>query len=155
MHGANATGKPFIGGDAGNLLYRTLYDFDFPSAPVSRGPGDGLSLLESCLTNLRKCRPPDNKFIVSELNGCSRFLVHELAAPSVMVALGGIAHKAVVRALGRHQKDHVFGYGAQHALSDAQTLIDSYHCGRYNLNTGRLSAAMFAQVFAAVRAHLA
>lgn len=155
MHGANATGRPFSGGNAGDLIYRTLYDFGFASAPCSDGPGDGLRLLDCRITNAVKCLPPDNKPVAAEIDACRRFLLPELVSPAVLVALGGVAHRALIRALGLRQKDHVFAHGAQHCLRVGQTLIDSYHCSRYNLNTGRLSPDMFADVFAAARERLA
>lgn len=155
MHGANATGRPFSGGGAGDLIYRTLYDFGFASAPLSKGPGDDLELFDCRITNAVKCLPPDNKPIAAELNACGRFLRHELETPAVLVALGAIAHKTVIRTLRLRQKDHGFAHAAQHALGGDQILIDSYHCSRYNLNTGRLSPEMFARVFAAARDCLA
>jgi uracil-DNA glycosylase family 4 len=155
LHGANATGRPFSGGGAGDLIYRTLYDFAFASVPLSKGPGDDLELFDCRITNTVKCLPPNNKPVAAELNACSRFLRYELETPTVLVALGAIAHKAVIRTLRLRQKDYGFAHAAQHALESGQTLIDSYHCSRYNLNTGRLSPRMFAQVFAAARDHLA
>lgn len=155
MHGANATGRPFTGDHAGGLLYRTLYDYGFASAPTSEQAGDGLELIDCRITNVVKCLPPENKPVAAEVNACNRFLADELEAPMVLLALGGVAHKAVVRAFGLRQKDHVFAHGAEHALNAGQTLIDSYHCSRYNTNTGRLTAPMFADVFAAARQRLA
>ena len=155
MHGANATGRPFTGDHAGGLLYRTLHDFGFASSPVSESAEDGLRLIDCRITNVVKCLPPQNKPVAAEVNACNRFLATELETPAVLVALGGVAHKAVVRAFGLRQKAHVFGHGAAHALNARQTLIDSYHCSRYNTNTRRLTAAMFADVFSAARDRLA
>ena len=155
MHGANATGRPFTGDHAGGLLYRTLHDFGFASSPVSESAEDGLRLIDCWITNVVKCLPPQNKPVAAEVNACNRFLATELETPTVLVALGGVAHKAVVRAFGLRQKAHVFGHGAAHALNARQTLIDSYHCSRYNTNTRRLTAAMFADVFSAARDRLA
>ncbi|WP_247739754.1 uracil-DNA glycosylase [Endozoicomonas sp. G2_2] len=155
MHGANATGRPFTGDHAGGLLYRTLHDFGFASSPVSESAEDGLRLIDCRITNVVKCLPPQNKPVAAEVNACNRFLATELETPTVLVALGGVAHKAVVRAFGLRQKAHVFGHGAAHALNARQTLIDSYHCSRYNTNTRRLTAAMFADVFSAARDRLA
>ena len=155
MHGANATGRPFTGDHAGGLLYRTLHDFGFASSPVSESAEDGLRLIDCRITNVVKCLPPQNKPVAAEVNACNRFLATELETPAVLVALGGVAHKAVVRAFGLRQKAYVFGHGAAHALNARQTLIDSYHCSRYNTNTRRLTAAMFADVFSAARDRLA
>lgn len=155
MHGANATGRPFTGDHAGGLLYQTLHDFGFASSPVSESAEDGLRLIDCRITNVVKCLPPQNKPVAAEVNACNRFLATELETPAVLVALGGVAHKAVVRAFGLRQKAHVFGHGAAHALNARQTLIDSYHCSRYNTNTRRLTAAMFADVFSAARDRLA
>ena len=155
MHGANATGRPFTGDHAGVLLYRTLYDFGFASSPVSEQAGDGLELIDCRITNVVKCLPPDNKPVAAEVNACNRFVMDELDTPDVLLSLGGVAHKAVIRAYGLRQKDHVFGHGAEHALNQRQLLIDSYHCSRYNTNTGRLTSRMFANVFAAARRRLA
>ena len=155
MHGANATGRPFTGDHAGGLLYQTLHDFGFASSPVSESAEDGLRLIDCRITNVVKCLPPQNKPVAAEVNACNRFLATELETPAVLVALGGVAHKAVVRAFGLRQKAYVFGHGAAHALNARQTLIDSYHCSRYNTNTRRLTAAMFADVFSAARNRLA
>ena len=155
MHGANATGRPFTGDHAGGLLYQTLHDFGFASSPVSESAEDGLRLIDCRITNVVKCLTPQNKPVAAEVNACNRFLATELETPAVLVALGGVAHKAVVRAFGLRQKAHVFGHGAAHALNARQTLIDSYHCSRYNTNTRRLTAAMFADVFSAARDRLA
>ena len=155
MHGANATVRPFTGDHAGGLLYQTLHDFGFASSPVSESAEDGLRLIDCRITNVVKCLPPQNKPVAAEVNACNRFLATELETPAVLVALGGVAHKAVVRAFGLRQKAHVFGHGAAHALNARQTLIDSYHCSRYNTNTRRLTAAMFADVFSAARDRLA
>ena len=155
MHGANATGRPFTGDHAGGLLYQTLHDFGFASSPVSESAEDGLRLIDCRITNVVKCLPPQNKPVAAEVNACNRFLATELETPAVLVALGGVAHKAVVRAFGLRQEAHVFAHGAAHALNARQTLIDSYHCSRYNTNTRRLTATMFADVFSAARNRLA
>lgn len=155
LHGANATGRAFTGGDAGDLLFRTLHDLGFASAPQSRSAHDGLALFDCRITNVVKCLPPDNRPVAAEVRACGVFLADELRTPDVLVALGGVAHKAVIRAYGLRQVDHAFGHGRVHRVNAGQTLIDSYHCSRYNLNTRRLTPAMFAQVFAAARARLA
>jgi uracil-DNA glycosylase family 4 len=154
MHGANATGRPFTGDFAGILLYRTLYATGFASAPASRHADDGLQLFGCRITNAVKCLPPQNKPVGAEINACNEYLADEIAslAPgAVILALGGIAHRAVVRAHGLRQKDFVFGHGREHVLPGAKTMLDSYHCSRYNTQTRRLTDEMFAAVFARAR----
>lgn len=153
MHGANRTGRPFTGDYAGILLYQTLHKFDFASHPESSSADDLLSLSNCRITNAVKCLPPDNKPVGAEINTCNRFLAKELAEmpdASLVLALGGIAHRAVIKALGRRQIEHKFSHGALHDLGRV-TLIDSYHCSRYNTNTGRLTVEMFETIFAAAR----
>jgi len=153
LHGANATGRPFTGDHAGILLYRTLHKFGFSSAPESM-PGDDLSLQDCAVTNAVKCLPPENKPVAAEVNNCRMFLVNELeTVPSkgVILALGKVAHDSVVRSLGFSAGKFRFGHAAEHALPDGRTLISSYHCSRYNTQTGRLTTEMFDQVFARVR----
>jgi uracil-DNA glycosylase family 4 len=153
MHGANATGRPFTGDYAGVLLYETLHRCGFGSEPVSTSADDGLELLDCRITNAVKCLPPDNKPVGAEINACNTFLRAELEAmppAAVLVALGGIAHRAIVRALGLRQADYRFGHGAEHDVA-GMTLLDSYHCSRYNTNTGRLTETMFMDVFRRAR----
>ncbi len=154
MHGANATGRPFTGDYAGELLYRTLHDFGFADRPQSRHRDDGLTLLDCRITNAVKCLPPGNKPTGGEVNACNPFLAAELRAPTLLLALGGVAHRAVVRALGLRQKDWPFGHAAEHRLPDDRVLLDSYHCSRYNTQTRRLTEPMFRAVFARARAIL-
>ncbi|MEM7764251.1 MAG: uracil-DNA glycosylase [Pseudomonadota bacterium] len=152
MHGANASGRAFTGDHAGILLYETLHKFGLATRPVSEAADDGLELIDTRITNAVKCLPPQNKPIGSEVNTCNRFLANEIAmmpVDSVLLALGGIAHKAIIRALGFRQADYKFGHAAEHVLPNGLTLIDSYHCSRYNTNTGRLTAEMFEAVFEA------
>ena len=153
LHGANATGRPFTGDHAGILLYRTLHKFGFSSAPESM-PGDDLSLQDCAVTNAVKCLPPENKPVAAEVNNCRMFLVNELETvppKGVILALGKVAHDSVVRSLGFSAGKFRFGHAAEHALPDGRTLISSYHCSRYNTQTGRLTTEMFDQVFARVR----
>jgi uracil-DNA glycosylase family 4 len=148
-HGANRTGRPFTGDHAGILLYATLFKFGLSTARVSAAADDGLELRHARLTNAVKCLPPDNKPLPAEIKACNPFLRAELAAsPAVRVilALGGIAHQAVLRALAVPLKDHLFAHGAEHRLDAGRTLIDSYHCSRYNTQTRRLTTAMFETV---------
>jgi uracil-DNA glycosylase family 4 len=156
LHGANATGRPFTGDHAGLILYQTLYRYGFASGSESRSADDGLTLYNCRITNAVKCLPPANKPLGGEVSACNAFLATELgvlAPGSVVLALGSIAHRACVKALGGRQKDYAFGHGAQHEINSL-TLIDSYHCSRYNTQTRRLTPAMFDQVFEQVRERL-
>ena len=151
MHGANRTGRPFTGDFAGILFYETLYEFGFGTVPQSTDINDGLQLLNCRISNSVKCLPPGNKPLGVEINTCNRYLANELELiepRSVVLALGGIAHRAVVRALGKRQADYKFAHAAEHAIDDRFPLLNSYHCSRYNTNTGRLTAEMFRSVFA-------
>lgn len=157
MHGANRSGRPFTGDYAGILLYETLHRYGFASRPVSVAVDDGLELRDCRITNAVKCLPPQNKPEPAEIRTCNRFLAAELqAAPElrVILALGNVAHKAVLMAFGMKQSACAFAHGARHALPDGRLLIDSYHCSRYNTQTRRLTAESFAAVFDAVRAAL-
>ena len=149
FHGANASGRPFTGDYAGVLLYATLHGFGWASGPVSASRHDGLVLTGARITNAVKCVPPANRPTPAEIKACNAFLRAELAglpAGTVLLALGAIAHGAVLRALGLRQSAYAFGHGAEHRLPDGRILVDSYHCSRYNTNTRRLTAEMFAQV---------
>ena len=157
MHGANRTGRPFTGDYAGILLYETLHKFGFANRPESVARDDGFALIDCRITNAVKCLPPQNKPEPAEIRTCNRFLADELAASPearLILALGLVAHKAVLMALGLKQGACAFGHGARHALPDGRILIDSYHCSRYNMQTRRLTAADFHHVFAAIRAEL-
>ncbi|OHC63466.1 MAG: SPO1 DNA polymerase [Rhodocyclales bacterium GWA2_65_20] len=157
MHGANRTGRPFTGDYAGILLYETLHRFGFSNRPESVARDDGLELKDCRITNAVKCLPPENKPEPAEIRACNHFLAGELGtAPdvSVILALGLVAHKAVLMALGLKQSAHAFGHAARHELPDGRILIDSYHCSRYNTQTRRLTTAGFHDVFRAIRAEL-
>ncbi|HQR02592.1 MAG: uracil-DNA glycosylase [Proteobacteria bacterium] len=157
MHGANATGRPFTGDYAGILLYATLHRFGFGSMPESISANDGLELTDCRITNAVKCLPPDNKPETSEIRTCNRYLADELHnAPGIRVilALGLVAHKAVLMALGMKQGALGFAHNARHDLPDGRVLVDSYHCSRYNTNTGRLTEPAFHDVFRTLRAEL-
>jgi uracil-DNA glycosylase family 4 len=157
MHGANRTGRPFTGDFAGILLYETLHAFGFGSQPESLSADDDLRLTDCRITNAVKCLPPENKPEPVEIRTCNHYLAGELtAAPevSVILALGLVAHKAVLMALGLKQSALVFGHGARHALPDGRILIDSYHCSRYNTQTRRLTSTGFQDVFRSIRAEL-
>ncbi|MCU7960261.1 MAG: uracil-DNA glycosylase [gamma proteobacterium symbiont of Bathyaustriella thionipta] len=154
MHGANRTGRPFTGDFAGILLYETLYKNGWASAPESLSADDGLQLIHCRITNAVKCLPPENKPSGDEINRCNTFLQAELSAlkpHSVVLALGTIAHRAVIKALQLKQKDYAFAHGAQFALPGERHLIDSYHCSRYNTQTKRLTVQQFQDVFDAIR----
>jgi uracil-DNA glycosylase family 4 len=157
MHGANATGRPFTGDYAGILLYRTLFDFGFSSHPESISRDDGLRLTGCRITNAVKCLPPQNKPKLEEVRNCNRYLRAEIAAlprSGVIVALGKIAHDAVLRALDLRLSAYPFGHAQLHQPPNAPLLIDSYHCSRYNTQTRRLTPEMFAEVFRLARSAL-
>lgn len=158
MHGANASGRPFTGDHAGILLYRTLHEFGFASAPESRAVDDGLELLDCRVTNAVKCLPPANKPVAAEMRACNGYLAAELARfpPRVVIALGRVAHEAILRAFGARLRDHPFGHGREHAIDeDAPLLLDCYHCSRYNTQTRRLTESMFHDIFRRARERLA
>ena len=157
LRGANRTGRPFTGDYAGDLLYATLVEFGFADGTYRADPDDGLRLLNCRITNAVRCVPPKNAPTPAEVNTCRRFLTAEFdALPDlkVIVALGGVAHKSVIAGYRLRQADFPFGHGALHQLPGGPTLADSYHCSRYNTNTGRLTADMFRAVFAGVRRQL-
>jgi uracil-DNA glycosylase family 4 len=157
MHGANRTGRPFTGDHAGILLYETLHEFGYASARQSIAADDDLKLIDCRITNAVKCLPPDNKPVGAEINTCNQYLSHELrqlASGAVILALGGIAHRAIIKALGLRQADFKFGHAAEHRLDKDILLLDSYHCSRYNTNTRRLTPDMFRSVFARAREFL-
>lgn len=150
FHGANATGRPFTGDYAGILLYRTLHRYGFANKPESIGRGDGLELIDCRISNSVKCVPPENKPTPAEIRACNRYLTAELEDEPpgrILLALGRIAHNAALRALKLRQADYPFAHGAEHELPNQHLLIDSYHCSRYNTQTGRLTEPMFAKVF--------
>jgi len=157
MHGANRTGRPFTGDYAGILLYETLHRFGFGSRPVSESADDDLVLRDCRITNAVKCLPPANKPEPAEIRACNQHLAAELAASPdvrVILALGLVAHKAVLMAAGLKQAALPFAHGARHVLPDGRLLIDSYHCSRYNTQTRRLTSTGFHDVFQAIRDEL-
>jgi uracil-DNA glycosylase family 4 len=154
MHGANRSGRPFTGDYAGVLLYQTLHKFGFADKPVSKSADDGLRLTGCRITNAVKCLPPENKPTGDEIKRCNGFLANEISTlpqDSILLALGGIAHKAVLMATSEKIAAHKFAHGARHRLDIGLMLFDSYHCSRYNTQTRRLTATMFEQVFADIR----
>lgn len=152
MHGANRTGRPFTGDYAGILLYKTLHKHGLASHAGSDDPADGLVLHDCRITNAVKCLPPQNKPTPAEIRQCNGFLANELRLhpPKAILALGRIAHDAVLAALKLKGKDYPFGHHASHDLPDGIKLFDSYHCSRYNTQTKRLTDAMFDAVVADV-----
>lgn len=154
MHGANATGRPFTGDYAGILLYRTLFEQGFSNRPESRAKGDGLRLRGCRISNAVKCLPPENKPTGAEIRNCNSFLAVELQAlpdHAVVLALGRIAHDAVLRASQLKPAAYRFAHGACHVLPSGRRLLDSYHCSRYNTQTKRLTEQMFSDVVAKAR----
>jgi uracil-DNA glycosylase family 4 len=150
MHGANATGRPFTGDHAGILLYKALYKFGFSNQETASRADDGLELINCRISNAVKCLPPANKPTGAEINICNQFLSSELetlSSGTVIVALGTVAHKAVIKALNLKQKDYPFGHGNTASLANEQWLVDSYHCSRYNTQTRRLTEKMFFDIF--------
>jgi uracil-DNA glycosylase family 4 len=154
LHGANRTGRPFTGDHAGILLYQMLHKHGFSDKEESISADDPLMLANCRITNAVKCLPPDNKPIGAEINTCNQFLAAELdavKADSVVMALGGIAHRAIIKALALRQADYKFGHAAEHDLPGRFLMLDSYHCSRYNTNTRRLTEPMFDAIFVRAR----
>ena len=154
LHGANATGRPFTGDHAGIILYRTLHRFGFATLPESRSRTDDLRLVDARISNSVKCVPPQNKPTPEEIRTCNHYLASELTATgegAVLLALGSIAHVAALRALDLKPSAYTFAHGAEHRLPTGQTLLDSYHCSRYNTQTRRLTPAMFDRIFERAR----
>jgi uracil-DNA glycosylase family 4 len=156
MHGANATGRPFTGDYAGLLLYEALYEFGYSNQIKSESLVDGLVLKGCRITNAVKCLPPQNKPTGEEINQCNAYLAAELKTlpeQAVILALGSIAHQAVLKACGLKPSSAKFAHNAQHALPDGRVLVDSYHSSRYNVQTKRLTKEMFAEVFRTIQRH--
>jgi uracil-DNA glycosylase family 4 len=149
-HGANRTGRPFTGDYAGELLYSTLLKFGLATGEYGADPHDGLQLNGAIIINAVKCLPPANKPDPREIATCRNYFEAALATlrnVRVLVALGQIAHVAAARALGLPPASTKFGHGAETTAPDGRILLSSYHCSRYNQNTGRLDAAMFESIF--------
>ena len=157
MHGANRTGRPFTGDYAGILLYETLHRYGYASQAQAVDVGDGLELKGCRITNAVKCLPPENKPQPDEIRRCNAYLARELERlpqTAAILALGTIAHHAVLMAYGLKRSDYPFSHGAQHALHGERWLFDSYHCSRYNTQTRRLTERMFRDVFESISMHL-
>jgi len=151
MHGANATGRPFTGDYAGILLYETLHELGLATRPESISADDGLTLRNARIVNAVKCVPPENKPLPDEIRRCNGYLKTEMAvlkSVRVVLALGRIAHDAVLLAQDLKRSQFAFAHGREHSLDGTRYLVDSYHCSRYNTNTGVLTAPMFKKVVA-------
>jgi uracil-DNA glycosylase len=157
LRGANRTGRPFTGDFAGDLLYETLIEFGFARGEYRADPADGLTMQDARISNAVRCVPPENKPTPGEIGTCNQFLtaaIGEMPNLSAIVSLGRIAHDAALAALEHKRSAFGFTHGAVHRLGDRLALFDSYHCSRYNANTGVLTPKMFRTVFRKVRDHL-
>ncbi|NKB20872.1 MAG: uracil-DNA glycosylase [Alphaproteobacteria bacterium] len=154
LKGANRTGRPFTGDYAGDLLYDTLLEFGFAKGAYAQHADDGFELTGCRVTNGVRCVPPQNKPVGAEINACRPFLNTEIEAmPNLkcILTLGGIAHNTLLRAFGQKVSAWKFAHNAVHVLPDLPVLVNSYHCSRYNTNTGRLTEEMFHDVFRSIR----
>lgn len=154
LRGANATGRPFTGDYAGELLYPTLLKFGFAHGSYGARADDGLRLADARITNAVRCVPPQNKPTGPEIRACGDFLANEIAAMTrlrCIVTLGTVAHGSVLKALGIRIREAPFGHGAKFTTASGTHLIASYHCSRLNTNTGRLTRAMFEDIFRAAK----
>ncbi len=157
VRGANRTGRPFTGDYAGDLLYETLIEFGFARGRFEARPDDGLQLVGAAITNAVRCVPPENKPTTVEIKTCLSFLkatMERYASCKAIVALGRIAHDAVLMAADQKRSQFPFSHGGRHQLGERFMLFDSYHCSRYNTNTRRLTPEMFRAVFREVRDYL-
>ena len=148
LRGANRTGRPFTGDYAGDLLYATLLKVGLATGSYRQDPGDSLQLHRTMIVNAVRCVPPQNKPTGAEIATCRQFLAATIAAcrPAAFLALGRIAHDSLLTTLGERRTPYPFRHGAEHQLPGGTTLFDSYHCSRYNTNTGVLTPAMFEDV---------
>jgi len=156
LRGANFTGRPFTGDYAGDLLYGTLLKYGLAKGEYKAAPNDGLELINARITNAVRCLPPENKPIGAEINNCRPFLsseIENLKNLKVIMCLGLVSHNSVIKTLGGKLSAHKFGHNAVHDLN-GMTVIDSYHCSRYNTNTGRLTTKMFEDVFDTIKTYL-
>jgi uracil-DNA glycosylase len=156
LKGANRTGRPFTGDYAGVLLYETLREYGLATGAYRERPDDGLVLRDTLIANAVRCVPPENKPVPAEIRTCNRFLEARLSASGrvrAVLALGRIAHDVVLLAMKERRASFPFSHGARHSMGSF-ALFDSYHCSRYNTNTGVLTPKMFREVFARVRKDL-
>jgi len=154
LRGANRTGRPFTGDYAGDLLYDTLISHGFARGRYDRRPDDGLEMVDCRITNAVRCVPPQNKPVGAEVSACRPFLartIAEMPALRAILVLGSLAHGATLTTLGQRKSAYKFGHDTAHQLPDGRTLISSYHCSRYNTNTGKLTVKMFDSVFETLR----
>tara|TARA_B100000780_G_scaffold265400_1_gene220783 strand:- start:256 stop:885 length:630 start_codon:yes stop_codon:yes gene_type:complete len=154
MHGANNTGRPFTGDHAGILLYKTLFMFGFSNKPSSISTDDGLALKNCRITNAVKCLPPENKPTLEEVKNCTSFLrveLNNLPNNTIVLALGLVAHSALLIALNYQKNKYKFSHGGRHVLPNKLVLYNSYHCSRYNTQTKRLTEKMFEDIFLSIR----
>lgn len=154
LKGANRTGRPFTGDHAGDLLYPSLIKAGFAAGPFGREADDGLQLIDCRITNAVRCVPPQNKVTGAEAAACRSYLIDEIngmLSLKMLLALGRVAHEAVLRTFGLRLAAHPFAHGAVHKLPNGLSLTDSFHCSRYNVNTGRLTEAMFDAVLSDIR----
>ena len=157
LKGANATGRPFTGDYAGDLLYKALNKFDFSNGDYAGHAGDGLTLNRAMITNAVRCVPPQNKPVGAEINTCRDYLLGQMAVLSqlkALLCLGKISHDSTIRSLGLKLKDFPFGHNVSYDIGEGRKLFSSYHCSRYNTNTKRLTEEMFFDVFANIREFL-
>ena len=157
LKGANWSGRPFTGDYAGDLLYGTLISLGFAKGVYGAHANDGLTLNKTRITNAVRCAPPQNKVVAQEIAACGAFLSAEIKAMAnlkAILALGTVAHGAILRNFEVRKKDYPFGHGARHPLPGGTMLFDSYHCSRYNTNTNRLTVQMFEEVFIDIRKYL-
>lgn len=155
--GANRTGRPFTGDYAGDLLYATLSDFGFARGTYGARIDDGFELVDCMVSNAVRCAPPENKPTTAEINQCRCFLTSRIGCLrqlKIILALGRIAHDQTLKALDLPKSAHAFAHAARHELPKGLVLFDSYHCSRYNTNTGRLTEKMFRDVFQSIRQEL-
>lgn len=154
LKGANQTGRPFTKDYAGDLLYPTLIKFGWATGTYKADPNDGLQLTGALIANAVRCVPPQNKVTPQEIKTCNPLLqeqIRNLPYLKIIMALGTVAHNAVLLACGYKQSAYQFGHGAIHRLPNGLTLIDSYHCSRYNTNTGVLTTEMFENIFRKIK----
>lgn len=154
LHGANKTGRVFTGDQSGELLFETLHAFGFLRGSYGGHAADGLELVDTMITNAVRCVPPANRPTAGEINTCRHYLsntIDQLEKLKVVVALGRVAHDSILTGAGLRKTDNKFAHGARHDLGRGRLLFDSYHCSRYNINTKRLTPAMFHAIFQSVR----
>jgi len=154
LRGANRTSRPFTGDYAGDLLYATLKKYGFACGDYQARADDGLQLIEAAIVNAVRCVPPQNKPVGLEINNCRRYLTpmfENLPVLQAIVTLGLVAHQSTLRALKQPVSRYVFRHGGEYKIGGKLSLFASYHCSRYNTNTGRLTTAMFEEVFARAR----